>query len=197
MSSRILRIRYLHFLFIVFLIVLLSSNKFHLSVVTISNGSYIDYSVSQAKKLIESEPDLFILDVRWDYEFQEGYIEGAVNINYTNIIERQDELPVNKSHPILVYCKSGGRSSTASATLVSLNYTRVYNLLGGFSEWKKNSSSTPSNHTSTPTTTLYSTNTTVNTINKTKPSSVITSAFEICFVFQAIGLMIIYVKKRR
>ena len=44
-------------------------------------------------------------------------------------------LPENKSSLILVYCKSGGRGSTASQTLEDLGYTNVINLGGGITAW--------------------------------------------------------------
>ncbi|MFX1284142.1 MAG: rhodanese-like domain-containing protein [Promethearchaeota archaeon] len=200
MSSLIISKRNTPLLSLWFVFVLLSSSSFLQSEATISNESYISLTVSKAKELIDNEPDLFILDVRWDNEYQAGHIEGAVNIPYNNITKNKNELPVNKSHPILVYCQSGGRSVIAATTLISLNYTRVYNLLGGFSEWQKYTSSVPSTHLSSTSTSSYSsdtsTSTEYNTKTKSSTSSLISPAFGICLAIQVISLMVIYFKKR-
>ncbi|UCG01241.1 MAG: rhodanese-like domain-containing protein [Candidatus Heimdallarchaeota archaeon] len=102
----------------------------------ISKGSYVTISVSEAKDLIESNDELFILDVREPWEFEDGHISGAYLIPVNDISARENELPKNKSKPILVYCRSGGRSVTASNTLDSLGYTQVNNMDSGFNAWK-------------------------------------------------------------
>lgn len=56
-----------------------------------------------------------ILDVRKASEFQEGHIEGAMNIAHTRLLPRLKEVPSNKK--IYVHCQAGGRSAVASALL--------------------------------------------------------------------------------
>jgi rhodanese-related sulfurtransferase len=79
----------------------------------------------------------FILDVRSDWEFESGYIEGAVNADiheekFRALVDRLDH-----SKPCFVYCFSGGRSQEAGAYLISKGYTTVYELRGGISSWQK------------------------------------------------------------
>jgi rhodanese-related sulfurtransferase len=76
------------------------------------------------------------LDVRTQEEYSTGHLVNAKLIPYTEIISRQEELPDNKSQPLLVYCRSGSRSVYASDSLVDLNYTSVFNMLEGFNAWK-------------------------------------------------------------
>ncbi len=137
MNPRILKVKYCISLCIVFIILILSSNGCHSSIGVISKWNYNTISVSEAKELIENNTNLFILDVRTESEYKEGHIESAYLIPHSDIIDRQDELPTNKSQAILVYCRSGTRSATASSTLDSLNYTQIYNMEGGFTAWKK------------------------------------------------------------
>lgn len=69
-----------------------------------------------------------IIDVRTPEEFAAGHIDGAINIPVDQIgtgIQTIKEL--KKSSPILVYCRSGRRSSVAQSTLEKQGYTRILN----------------------------------------------------------------------
>jgi rhodanese-related sulfurtransferase len=78
--------------------------------------------------------DIFLLDVRTQSEFDEGHIKYANLIGVTQLPSRLDEVPNNET--ILVYCKSGGRSASASSSLVDAGYADVYNMEGGITAWK-------------------------------------------------------------
>ena len=78
-----------------------------------------------------------ILDVRTPEEFEEGHIQGAQNINVkddTFIIAIQKLSP---SDTLLVYCRSGRRSHYAAQVMVSFGFQKIYDLEGGFLNWKK------------------------------------------------------------
>tara|TARA_S200000501_G_scaffold176707_2_gene166373 strand:- start:8137 stop:8478 length:342 start_codon:yes stop_codon:yes gene_type:complete len=78
-----------------------------------------------------------ILDVRTPEEFEEGHIQGAQNINVkddTFIIAIQKFSP---SDTLLVYCRSGRRSLYAAQVMVSFGFQKIYDLEGGFLNWKK------------------------------------------------------------
>lgn len=197
MKSRILTAKYRYFLVLVFLVVFLSSYHCYSSTSILSEGSYKTIPVSEAKNLIDNTTDLFILDVRRDYEYEAGHISGAYLIPHTEIMDREDELPANKTQPILVYCRLGSRSASASSTLVSLLYTRIYNMDGGFETWKKAGYPYETGPFIKPTT-----NTTIesSTDGQTTSSStipLISSAFELVLAIQVIGLLLIKYKKRR
>jgi len=96
--------------------------------------SYVDVNVSVAKQMIESDPNLTILDVRTQSEYESGHIQNATLIPVTELAGRLGELDKNKE--ILVYCASGGRSATSSQTLVDNGFSKVYNMLGGITAWK-------------------------------------------------------------
>jgi rhodanese-related sulfurtransferase len=102
-----------------------------------------DVTVEEAKKMIERE-DVFVLDVRTPSEFNSSHLEGATLIPVTNasgsnlspdsLLEvRINEVPEDKK--ILVYCRSGHRSTSASMMLVNAGYSQVYNMEGGISSW--------------------------------------------------------------
>ena len=72
----------------------------------------------------------FLLDVREEYEYQEGHVKGAVNLPLREILSQKDSLPKDKD--IYVYCRSGHRSADAVNFLKSLGFEKVHNIEGGF-----------------------------------------------------------------
>ena len=99
-----------------------------------ASNTYTDINVSEAKQTIETNPNLVILDVRTQEEHNEGHIENAVLIPVSELESRLDELDSEKD--TLVYCRSGGRSATASQILVDNGFSSVYNMLGGITAWR-------------------------------------------------------------
>lgn len=99
---------------------------------------YTDTDVDTAYEMIMSGvyPDLVILDARTQDEFKSGHIQDAIIIPYTELEERIDELEEYKDHEIIVYCKSGYRSTIACGILDTYSFTKVYNMLGGITAWK-------------------------------------------------------------
>ena len=72
----------------------------------------------------------FLLDVREEYEYQDGHIKGAINLPLREILSQKDTLP--KDRDIYVYCRSGHRSADAVNFLKSLGFEKVHNVEGGF-----------------------------------------------------------------
>lgn len=79
----------------------------------------------------------YLLDVRTDWEFETGKLEGAVN---ADIHSDKFRLLVDKLNPekkCYVYCFSGNRSHEAVSYLLSKGFQRVYDLQGGIVAWQK------------------------------------------------------------
>jgi len=98
------------------------------------NPSYGDISIEQARRLIETNPDLVIVDVRTPEELATGYLEGAVNL----CVECDAQLLLDNLDPnddILLYCRTGRRSANALEILRENGYEKVYNILGGITAW--------------------------------------------------------------
>lgn len=83
-----------------------------------------------------AEPEVQVLDVRTPEEFATGYLPNAVNINYYSEDFKAQTAGLNKNKPVAVYCKSGGRSTDASADLTALGFKEVYALDGGLLRWE-------------------------------------------------------------
>jgi rhodanese-related sulfurtransferase len=74
-----------------------------------------------------------LVDVRTPQEFSSGAIPTAVNIPYDSIVDKPPT--ADKKALIVVYCRSGSRSSMAESMLRRAGYTNVVNF-GGISRWK-------------------------------------------------------------
>lgn len=77
---------------------------------------------------------VFILDLREEDEALIAGIQGAVNIPFSKVSERLDEIP--KDMPVYVFCRVGGWSQEITEMLTSRGYD-AYNLLGGFNAYKE------------------------------------------------------------
>ena len=97
--------------------------------------TYKQISQEEAKKMMDQHADAVILDVREAEEFAAGHIKGAVLISVGSITEESAaEVIGEKDTMVLVYCRSGNRSKTASGKLVALGYSNVYEF-GGINTW--------------------------------------------------------------
>lgn len=108
------------------------------------NGQNPTIEATAFAKKIESTPNPQILDVRTPEEFAGGHIEKAENINwladdFVANVEKKD-----KTKPVFVYCKSGGRSKKAAEKLKELGFTTIYELEGGMLKWDAAGLSKPS-----------------------------------------------------
>jgi rhodanese-related sulfurtransferase len=83
------------------------------------------------------DPNIIILDVRTPQEVAQGYIEGAVNINWNSADFSAQVDKMDKSKEVYVYCAVGGRSSQAKSVLIKQGFKEVHNLLGGMDAWQK------------------------------------------------------------
>ncbi|WP_264550186.1 rhodanese-like domain-containing protein [Flavobacterium sp. N2820] len=81
------------------------------------------------------QPEIQLIDVRTPEEFSEGHIENAKNINIMGDDFDAQVAALDKTKPVMVYCKSGGRSAKASARLKELGFTTITDLEGGITNW--------------------------------------------------------------
>lgn len=91
-------------------------------------------SITEFKSFDSSKE--ILLDVRTPKEFAEGYIDGALNIDWFSPNFNQQVASIDKNKTIYVYCKKGGRSLKSQARLKELGFLHVINLEGGYDMWK-------------------------------------------------------------
>ena len=79
--------------------------------------------------------EVLILDVREQHEYNSGHIPGAVLLPVGTITKDTASAVIDDLDTVvLVYCRSGNRSKTASQALVDLGYTNIYEF-GGINTW--------------------------------------------------------------
>ena len=99
-----------------------------------SADGYQQISQEEAKAMMDTQV-VIILDVREQDEYDSGHIPGAVLLPVGPIDETTAaEVIPEKDSTVLVYCRSGNRSKTASAALAELGYTNIYEF-GGINTW--------------------------------------------------------------
>ena len=95
---------------------------------------YKNISPEDAKKRLDSEKGIVLLDVRTPEEHAEKNIPGSILIPLDVLENEVSQKISDRNTTIFVYCRSGRRSVEASEILVKLGYTNVFNL-GGIIDW--------------------------------------------------------------
>lgn len=99
-----------------------------------ADSGLINY-MDAKEKIINEEA--ILVDVRTEDEYNEEHIDGAVLLTLDNINEESvSDIAEDKNSVLIVYCRSGNRSSQAANLLEELGYTEVYDL-GAMSNWEE------------------------------------------------------------
>jgi glyoxylase-like metal-dependent hydrolase (beta-lactamase superfamily II)/rhodanese-related sulfurtransferase len=88
-------------------------------------------SAELRQRLAATPPAL--IDVRWENEWRQGALPGAINVPLHLLREHLDEIPTDR--PVVLYCRTGERSSTAASLLEQAGRTNLMDLVGGFTAW--------------------------------------------------------------
>lgn len=110
------------------------NNKTEKKEVTEHHGVH-NVGPEEFKKLIE-KGDGIVLDVRTPEEVASNHIANASFINFYDPGFKEKIAVMQKSKPIYIYCKGGGRSSQAAQILIDSGFQKVYNLEGGIMAWE-------------------------------------------------------------
>lgn len=102
----------------------------------------IDVKTFAGKLKTTQNPQL--LDVRTPEEYAVERIDNAVNVNWNGADFESKASTYDKSKPIFVYCKVGGRSAKAANKLSEMGFKEIYNLDGGIMKWNANGMAKPS-----------------------------------------------------
>ncbi|MDF2153831.1 rhodanese-like domain-containing protein [Vibrio sp. CAU 1672] len=96
-----------------------------------SVSAHASERAEQGWRLVEQ--GALLIDVRTPQEFAAGHLEHARNYPLSEFVSHV--ALIDKSQPIVVYCRSGNRSGKAFDYLISQGYTQVHNA-GGLEEMR-------------------------------------------------------------
>ncbi len=95
-------------------------------------------TVDESYEVFLNNEDYLFIDVRSEDEYKSGHVKGAINIPVSEIENRLDEIPADKS--LIVYCNGSGcdRSGSAAGVLKENGFKNVYDMIGsGIFEWEE------------------------------------------------------------
>ena len=97
-----------------------------------------DITPQEAFALMQSNPDVVIIDVRTPEAFAKEHIEGAINIDYYSETFEDELEKLDKSKTYIVYCSCPGRGISEGTVdmMAELNFKEAYNIFDGFDSWK-------------------------------------------------------------
>ncbi len=100
---------------------------------TTDQKGYLDVSPKQAKELIDTKPELTVIDVSPAYD--NGHIPGAVNY-YVGDGSLDRAIPnLDPEAEYLIYCHTDSASILGAQKLVDAGFTSVYRLEGNYGAW--------------------------------------------------------------
>ena len=117
-------------------------NRTAADLVSEARARIVEATPEQARDAL---PGSIVIDVREPAEYASGHIEGAVNIP-RGVLEFEvaahpafgnvtDPALADRTAPILLYCRSGGRAALAARALDAMGFTRVRSVEGGIQAW--------------------------------------------------------------
>jgi len=86
-------------------------------------------------QLLNGRPDVTILDVRSQGEYESWHIPGAELIPLNQLANRLTEVP--RDGMVIVACRTGNRSTQAVSLLRAEGFDNIHNLIGGIRAWDK------------------------------------------------------------
>jgi len=100
----------------------------------LDNALRRDRKIITAKKLMSDRERYTVIDVRSNKDFVKGHIDGAINIPLSDIRHQAEQFA--KDQTIVVHCNKGVTGNAAQNVLINLGFSEVYNLSGGYKEYK-------------------------------------------------------------
>jgi rhodanese-related sulfurtransferase len=84
---------------------------------------------------IQDREDVFVIDVREQYEYDEKHIPNVTLLPMSEIENRIDEIPTDQE--VIVTCRSGNRSGQVAQFLRQNGFDNVHNMQGGIIAWEE------------------------------------------------------------
>ena len=84
------------------------------------------------------DTDYILVDVRTIEEYESGHIQDAINFDFYSESFQKEILSIDKSSPIILYCRTQNRSTKTANYLKENGYKEIYVMEGGINSWVKN-----------------------------------------------------------
>ncbi len=120
----------------ILVVLLVAVNIFAYSCKEESASSEIQLVTPEEMQELSQLEDVQLVDVRTAKEYGEGYIAEFQNIDYLSPNFDKEIETLDKTKPVIVYCKSGNRSGKCAAKMKERGFVKVYDLDGGIAKWK-------------------------------------------------------------
>lgn len=91
-------------------------------------------TAEEMQAIMEME-DVHLVDVRSAKERENGFIKSSQNIDFNSPTFEADIEKLDKSKPVILYCRSGRRSAECAEILIDAGFVKVYDLKGGMTQW--------------------------------------------------------------
>lgn len=98
-------------------------------------AAFSKISSEDAKKIIDEEKNIVIIDVRTEDEYNSGHIKNSILIPVNDLKDKAENILKDKNQKILIYCRTGNRSNTAGKILDEMGYSNIYDF-GGINSWE-------------------------------------------------------------
>ena len=93
--------------------------------------------ISDSDLIEMQEIDYILIDVRTLDEFSSGYIKKAKNLDFYSETFQNDLLSIDKSLPVVLYCRTNNRSTKTANILKQNGFKEISVLEGGITDWVK------------------------------------------------------------
>lgn len=95
----------------------------------------INLVTAEEMESIMALEDVHLVDVRTAKEREDGFIKNSQNIDFNSPTFEADIEKLDKSKPVIIYCRSGKRSAECAEKLIDAGFVKVYDLKGGMTQW--------------------------------------------------------------
>ena len=93
--------------------------------------------ISDSELVEIQELEYVLIDVRTPNEYDTGYIQEALNIDFYSDSFNKNILSLKKDLKIILYCRTNNRSTKTANMLIENGYLDVSVIEGGISSWVK------------------------------------------------------------
>jgi len=102
------------------------------------NVSQTSIKYISGSEFLELIDNFQLIDVRTKSEYESGFIENGLNIDFFSDTFESDVLSLNKNSKIILYCRTNNRSTKTANLLKKNGFKDISVIEGGITDWVKN-----------------------------------------------------------